>query len=851
MSGSNNTGSDAIIVADGDGHVAYLNAAAESLLGWRQQEALGRSLGDVLPRKVEVEAINEELRRKEQRYRSLVEATTAIVWNTPASGEFETEQLGWSAFTGQTFDELRGWGWLNAVHQDDRPLTARVWSAAVASRSRYEVEHRLRRHDGAYRNMMVRAVPILNEDGAIREWVGVHADITEQKRSEALLREAREAAEAANRAKSEFLANMSHEIRTPMNGIIGMTELALDTDLTPEQREFLLMVKGSADALLTVINDILDFSKIEAGKVELEAVSFDPRELLGDTMKPQGLRAAAKGLELAWRASPELPAAVIADPVRLRQVLLNLVGNAIKFTDHGEICVEASVADGPPLDSQGPTGEVVLHFSVRDTGVGIPPEKHQAVFRPFEQADTSTTRKFGGTGLGLTISTRLVELMGGRIWLESAIGSGSTFHFTLRCAVAPLTDQPSPGLPAQLQELPVLIVEDNDTHRRIFLEQLAQWGMRPTAVPTGAEALTVLEQAARRGPTFGLLLVDVQMPGMDGFTLVEHMRQRAHQSHAPIIMLSAAGHKGEAARCADLGVARYLIKPTKPSDLLDAIMTALQVAQRGKAEQAQIAAQRPGPSQASLAILLAEDNVVNQRLAVRILEKMGHRVQVVGNGREALAALENDRFDVVLMDVQMPEMDGFEATGHLRQLERERGGHQPVIALTAHAMAGDRERCLEAGCDGYLSKPFQVDELRATLEQVTAKAHGVDRSDGKKSDAAFDRTAALERVGGDLPFLQELAAFLLEGLPTDLDNLRTALARRDRGTIAAVAHTIKGSVGNFDARTTTERALQLEQLAPSADMSEVAEAVNALIREVDKLRVALEQLVKETADAAV
>ncbi|MCH5374659.1 MAG: response regulator, partial [Planctomycetes bacterium] len=638
----------------------------------------------------------EDRRREEERYRSLVEATTAIVWNTPASGEFESEQPGWSAFTGQDFAQLKGWGWLDAVHPDDRPRTAAVWSAAVASRSLYEVEHRLRRHDGEYRHMMVRAVPILDSSQDIREWVGIHTDIDDRKRAEAALREAKEAAEGANRAKSEFLANMSHEIRTPMNGIIGMTELTLDTELSSEQREYLQMVKSSADYLLAVINDILDFSKIEAGKLDLDPIDFNLRDHLDDTVTTLALRAHTKGLELACHVLADVPDALVGDPGRLRQIIVNLIGNAVKFTGEGEVVMR--------VEKESQTDdEVCLHFCVRDTGIGIPAEKLGVLFQAFSQIDSSTTRKYGGTGLGLAISSQLVKMMGGRVWVESAEGEGSRFHFTARFGLSknPVPRQ-APVELARAKGLPILVVDDNATNRRILQEQLTSWGMKPTVVEGGAEALVAMRQAHQDGEPFAIVLLDNMMPEMDGFMLVEEIHRHPELVGSTLMMLSSADRREDAERCRQMGVNAYLCKPIKRAELLNAIVGSVDASSSERLLGATGTRRGISPGDTCLHVLLTEDNAVNQKLAMRLLEKRGHSVTVTTNGREALEALRHHDFDVVLMDVQMPEMDGFEATKAIRAGEQQTGEHIPIVAMTAHAMKGDREKCLEVGMDGYI-----------------------------------------------------------------------------------------------------------------------------------------------------
>jgi PAS domain S-box-containing protein len=552
-------------------------------------------------------------------------------------------------------------------------------------------------------------VPWRDKSGQVIGIMGIGRDITGRRSVEEALKQAKEAAEAASRAKSDFLATMSHEIRTPMNGIIGMTELVLDTELNSEQREHLGLVRLSAESLLSIINDILDFSKIEAGKLDLELIPFDLHEGLGETMKALSFRAHQKGLELIYEIQPDVPEALMGDPGRIRQILVNLVGNAIKFTETGEVLV--SVGSESNAD-----GGAMLHFLVRDTGIGVPHEKQQTVFEAFSQADGSMTRKYGGTGLGLSISKKLIELMGGRIWLESEPNQGSTFHFLIRLAI-----QETPALrstpvePHQLNGLRALIVDDNATNRRVLTDMLTRWGMKPTAVEGGLPALQALEIAKNAGNSLPLILLDAQMPEMDGFALAERIRNDRSLIGATIMMLTSVGQAGDALRCRALGISAYLVKPIRQSELLEAICAVLQ--------EAPEVASAPLVTKHSLReehnrrrILLAEDNEINQKLAVRLLEKRGFVVTVVGEGRAAIAEHEKNPFDAILMDIQMPGMDGFEATAAIRRKEKSTGAHVPIIAMTAHALKSDEERCLRAGMDAYVSKPIRTADLFATLQ---------------------------------------------------------------------------------------------------------------------------------------
>ena len=567
-----------------------------------------------------------------------------------------------------------------------------------------------RRKDGTLVEVELYGVPLKVGD-RIAGVYGLYQDITERRRAEHELSKAKEAAEAASRAKSEFLANMSHEIRTPMNGILGMTALALDTDLTPEQREYLEMVKSSGDALLSVIGDVLDFSKIEAGKLDLESIEFDLRETLERTLKSLAFRAHEKGLELNYEVRTEVPETLRGDPCRLRQIVVNLIGNAIKFTERGEVTLRVERKPGAGKGAW-------LHFLVNDTGIGIPAEKLGLVFNAFTQSDGSTTRRFGGTGLGLAISTSLVTMMGGRLWAESVPGQGSTFHFTAHLDAVSRCEQPAPAQRVDLENVPVLVVDDNATNRRILHDVLSAWRMKPAVAESARAALQSLGRALEAGQPYALVIVDAHMPETNGFALIEQMRQNPGLAGATVMMLTSGGQRGDAERCRELGVAAYLTKPIGQSELFNAIAEVLGAKPRTPERTSWVTRETPRDDRNGLRVLLAEDNPVNQRLAVRLLEKHGCVVDVAENGRQALAKLACGSFDLVLMDVQMPEMDGFEATAALRETERATGNRLPIIAMTAHAMKGDRERCLAAGMDGYIAKPIDARHLFQEIDGV-------------------------------------------------------------------------------------------------------------------------------------
>ena len=689
--------------------------------------------------------------------------------------------------------------------------SGQVWNGEICNRNR----------DGGLYWVNATIVPLLDDEGRPKQFIAIRTDITAMKAAEVAILRAKETAEQANRIKSDFLANMSHEIRTPMNGIIGMTELALDTELTDEQADYLRMVRFSAGSLLQIINDILDFSKLEAGRLDVEQIEFSLEGMLHELVRSQAIEAHEKSLELLLRIEPAVPERIISDPGRLRQIVLNLVGNAIKFTHHGEIEISVSRINRP--------GDALadIRISVRDTGIGIPQAKFADIFDAFSQVDTSTTRQYGGTGLGLSISSQLARLMGGMLTLESAVGAGSTFHLTLQVPTVRVRAATGPAN-RKLAGMRVLVADDNATNRSILTGVLRNLDMQPAAAPGAEPALAELHRARLAGEPYELALLDVQMPGVDGFELARQIRAQPLLAGLKIMMLTSEGRRGDAARCRELGLESYLVKPVSRWELLQAVSAAF--GEQASDDMPLITRHTIQQAKRQLRLLVAEDNEVNQILALRLLQKHGHIVTLAGTGLEAVQQWRSQPFDAILMDIDMPDMDGYEASMLVRREEGGSGKRIPIIALTAHAMRGAREKCIAHGMDSYLAKPIDPVALQRELDGIGAQAPASAISFAVAHPVDF--AAVREKMDYSRELFEEIVALFLRDMPKEIARLKQHAAEGDADGVRRDAHTIRGMVSMFSSGAAAQVTNAIEARASHGRLdgllAELEQAVDAI-----------------------
>ncbi len=824
-----------------DGTVRWLEMFA-TRIDYRGKLAVQAAFMDITERK----QAKEKLQESEKKYRTLVETAQEGI------GILDPDEN--IIFVNQAFADLLGYQKeellslnLSQISDKEQLTEFRRETAMRRHGNSSTYETKLYTKAGEPKYFSLSASPLFDEKGTFTGTMGLLADITEHKQVEENLRKAKEQAEDANRLKSEFLANMSHEIRTPMNAIIGMTDITLDTDLTEEQRDYLGTVKESARGLLELLNDILDLSKIEADRVELETIDFDLRVTVEGVADTLATKASAKGLELACIIHSQVPCLLRGDPGRIRQILTNLLGNAVKFTEEGEVVIRVELEEETEDSAK-------LVVSVVDTGVGIPADQQAWIFESFTQADGSTTRKHGGTGLGLSISRRLAEMMGGRIGVESEPGKGSRFWFTVALQKQEDSHEDLPPVAPDIRGMRILVVDDNQTNRTILVKMTESFGCSPEAVETGKEAIQALKRAAHKEKLFDLVLLDMQMPGMDGEETLGAIRQDPDIKDVTVIILTSLGVRGDVARLQALGGAGYLTKPIKQSQLFDTIITVL-------SRQKRVVGQEPirivtrhtiaEEKRRKTRILLAEDNPMNQKLAVALLKRAGYLIDAVENGRLAVEAINRRAYDLVLMDVQMPEMDGFEATRAIRKKQDERKDI-PIVAMTAHAMKGDREKCLQAGMDDYVAKPIEPQELLGTIEKWTRSCDSNEATVGRKESGThqlppgipIDLEAALDRFDGDNEFLEKMLQEFVESAPKQLEMLEGAIKKGDAKLVEREAHSIKGAAGNLGATGIADVSLRLELLGRKTDLSGAHEVIVRLKTEFKRLEEYVHQSLK-------